>query len=92
MLPKSELSLELGGLHCEIDVSIVDRLTALLDPQPMIMNHPSNMQSRMFKSCTPLLVVWSYYCRSLLVEINASKFSLDRFVKDRVPSTLQRKI
>ena len=46
----------------------------------------------MFKSCTPLLVVWSYYCRSLLVEINASKFSLDRFVKDRVPSTLQRKI
>lgn len=69
VLPKSELSLELGGLRCEIDVSIVDRLTALLDPQPMIMNHPSNMQSRMFKSCTPSLVVCSYCCRSLLVAL-----------------------
>ncbi|XP_020613758.1 autophagy-related protein 2 homolog A-like [Orbicella faveolata] len=56
VLPKSELSVELGGLLCEIDVSIVDRLTALLDPQPVFMNHPSNMQSRMFKSCTPSLV------------------------------------
>lgn len=59
MLPKSELSLELGGLLCEIDVSLVDRLTALLDPQPMFMNHPSNMQSRMFKSCNPSIVVCS---------------------------------
>lgn len=59
MLPKSKLSVELGGLLCDIDVSIVDRLTALLDPQPVFMHHPSNMQSRMFKSCNPSLVVCS---------------------------------
>lgn len=56
VLPKLDLSLELGGLLCELDVSIVDRLTALLDPQPVFMNHPSNMQSRMFKSCNPTVV------------------------------------
>lgn len=53
VLPKLELSVELGGLLCELDVSIVDRLTALLDPQPVFVNHPANMQSRMFKSCNP---------------------------------------
>ena len=57
VLPKSELSLELGRLFCEVDVSIVDRLTALLDPQPVFMNHTSNMQSRMFRSCNPSVVV-----------------------------------
>ena len=57
MLPKLELSVELGGLLCELDVSIVDRLTALLDPQPVFLNHPANMQSRMFKSCNPSSVV-----------------------------------
>ena len=57
MLPKSELSVELGGLLCELDVSIVDRLTALLDPQPVFMNHTSNVQSRMFRSYNPSIVV-----------------------------------
>ena len=57
VLPKSELSLELGGLLCELDVSIVDRLTALLDPQPVFMNHSSTMQSRMLRSCNPSIVV-----------------------------------
>lgn len=57
VLPKTELSLELGGLLCEVDLSIVDRLAALLDPQPVFMNHPSNMQLRMFKSCNPSIVV-----------------------------------
>ena len=57
MLPKLELSVELGGLLCELDVSIVDRLTALLDPQPVFVNHPANMQSRMFKSCNLSSVV-----------------------------------
>ena len=56
-VPKSELSLVLGGLLCELDVSIVDRLKALLDPQPVFMNDASNMQSRMFRSCNPSLVV-----------------------------------
>lgn len=55
-VPKSELSLVLGGLLCELDVSIVDRLKALLDPQPVFMNDASNMQSRMFRSCNPSLV------------------------------------
>ena len=57
VLPKSELSLELGSLLCELDISIVDRLTALLDPQPLFMNHGSNIQSRMFRSCNPSIVV-----------------------------------
>lgn len=57
VLPKSELSLELGSLLCELDISIVDRLTALLDPQPLFMNHDSNIQSRMFRSCNPSIVV-----------------------------------
>lgn len=57
VLPKSELSLELGSLLCELDISIVDRLSALLDPQPLFMNHGSNMQSRMSRSCNPSIVV-----------------------------------
>ena len=57
VLPKSELSLELGSLLCELDISIVDRLTALLDPQPLFMTHGSNIQSRMFRSCNPSIVV-----------------------------------
>lgn len=56
VLPRSELTLELGGLLCELDVSIVDRLTALLDPQPVFVNHASNMQSRMFRSVNPSIV------------------------------------
>lgn len=56
VLPKLDLSLELGGFLCELDVSIVDRLTALLNPQPVFMNHPSNMQSHVFKSCNPSVV------------------------------------
>ena len=61
VLPKSELSLELGSLLCELDISIVDRLTALLDPQPLFMNHGSNIQSRMFRSCNPSIVVSLFY-------------------------------
>ena len=57
VVPKAELSVELGNLLCEFDVSIMDRLTALLDPQPVFVNQPSNMQSRMFRSCNPSLVV-----------------------------------
>ncbi|XP_029191275.2 LOW QUALITY PROTEIN: autophagy-related protein 2 homolog A-like [Acropora millepora] len=56
VVPKAELSVELGNLLCEFDVSIMDRLTALLDPQPVFVNQPSNMQSRMFRSCNPSLV------------------------------------
>ena len=33
--PKTELTIELGALRCEVDISIVDRLYALLHPQPV---------------------------------------------------------
>jgi hypothetical protein len=57
VLPKIELSFEIGKLCSEVDITIIDRLEALFNPRPLYSTQSSATHSRMFKSLNPTSIV-----------------------------------
>ncbi|XP_032229224.2 autophagy-related protein 2 homolog B isoform X2 [Nematostella vectensis] len=53
ILPKTELSLELGKLCSEVDITIIDRLAAIIYPESLYSTQSPTQHSRMFKSLNP---------------------------------------
>uniref|UniRef100_A0A8C4Q9H4 Autophagy related 2B n=1 Tax=Eptatretus burgeri TaxID=7764 RepID=A0A8C4Q9H4_EPTBU len=61
--PREEISVELGRACCEVDVSLLDRLSSILRPQGLQAGEP--MTSHMYMSCNPYSSLSRAFCQAL---------------------------